>query len=146
MFHDILHIEFQGRAPSMSWKSGSDLRVIVNDLEIILARASVFRGSRLHTNVFHQCDFHQCEFHQVLKCLSRALMVIGKRSVPRCPAWQNLAGLVQSLGWWWRRDFRMKRNRSPDAQIRILGLGLGDCGSSIHQKHTLGSLSFWCEF
>ena len=40
---------------------------------------------------------------------------------------------VQPVGRWWRCDFRMERNRSPDAQIRVFGLGVGDGGSPMYQ-------------
>ena len=29
----------------------------------------------------------------------------------------------------------MKCNRSPDAQLGIFGLGMGDCSTSIHKKN-----------
>ena len=37
---------------------------------------------------------------------------------------------VQSVGWWARCDFRMEHIWSPDAQIWLFGLGVGDSGFS----------------
>ena len=87
-----------------------------------MVRANFFRCNQLQTNVFHQY-----EFYMVSMCLSRGLMATGKQSVPRCPAWRNQAGLGAIDGGG-GVIFKMKRNRSPDAQI---GTFKQDCGSSI---------------
>ena len=63
-------------------------------------------------------------------CLSGALVGIGKQVVSRCPVWRNLAGLG-AIG-------------QTVAQIRVFGLGRGDCGSCI-EKCRIRSFSFWCE-
>ena len=121
------------QAPSTSWKFGSDL------MELSRIRWRSFFGScefppLLRTNL-HANVFHQCEFQMVSMCLSRALMVTGMRSVPDArPAriwlpWYSRSGGGGGV----LVHFRMKRNHSPDAQIRIFKLGLGDCGSSIYQ-------------
>ena len=78
---------------------------------------------------------HQCEFQVVSMCLSRALTVIQSNQSPDARPGRIRLAWVQSVGWW-RCDFRMKRNRSPDAQIWVFGEDLGDCGSSIH-THTV---------
>ena len=97
-----------------------------------LPRANFFRCGQLHTNAFHQF-----EFHAVSMCLSRALSVTGKESVSRCPAWQNLAGLGTIGRVVVAVCFQDEtHNPSPDAQIRIFGLGQGDNGSSQKKKHS----------
>ena len=46
---------------------------------------------------------------------------------------------VQSISIWWWRDFNMERKRSPDSQIQVFGLDVGDCDSSIywHRIHAM---------
>ena len=80
--------------------------------------------------------------HVVSMCLFHALMATGKPSVPRCSSWRHLAGMgANRSGGGWRCEFRMKRNRPPDARIQILGLGLGDCRFSIFYTVSVLSVS-----
>ena len=111
----------------MSWTFGSDFGTFVNSLEIISGSCDFFGvANYVPVNVFYQC-----ELHVVATCLPR--------KDGDCPARRNPSG----LGWWWRCDFRMKRNRSPDTQIRIFPFS--HCGSSNH-KHRIHSFNFWFEF
>ena len=101
-------------APSASWKFRSHPGYLVIFLEII---------------------FGSC------KCVPRALMTTGKQSVTDALPGGIWLAWVHSVGKWWRCDFSMKRNRSPDAQIQIFGLVLGDCASSIFNAVSVPSTS-----
>ena len=103
------------------------------------ARAHFLRWCQLHTSVFHRC-----ECRVVSMCLSCALMVTGKGSVPRCLACRNPGGLG-TIGRVVVAVCILRRNRSPDAQIRVFGQGVGNCGFSM-SSHRIHSFNVWPKF
>ena len=82
---------FQGQAPSRSWKFGSDLRILVNSLEIMSC----------------SCEFlplYPTAYHRVVpNCLFFLWWLESNRSPDARPGGFQLAW-VQPVGWWWRCD------------------------------------------
>ena len=71
------------QAPAVSWYIGSDLRTLVNSLEIIFGLVRISSTVANCTSLTNVGSMY----------LLHALMVTGKQSVSRRPAWRNQAGL-----------------------------------------------------
>ena len=106
------------QAPSTSWKWRSDLRMeyeFLSRWRTVHQRLSPLWISRGFDVSFWGTDG-------------------GMPPMPAGPGaiWRPC---VQSVGWWWKCDLRMKINGSPEALIWVFGLDLGDCCSSTYLHH-----------